>query len=317
MAHHHLAASGTNCHWGYFDALQPPSLRVESGDLVTIDTLSGAPGVLPDADRFFIPPELAEIHDTLKPEGPHILTGPVFVEGARPGNVLEVRIKKIELYQDWGFNLILPMAGTLPREFTRRHVNIPLDRNRNVAQLSWGLELPLAPFFGVMGVAPPQEWGRITSVAPQAMGGNLDNKELVAGATLYLPVFCEGALFSCGDGHGAQGDGEVCITAIETALRGTFQFIVRDDISLAMPRAETPTHYITMGMDPDLDNCAVVALRDMIALLGEKAGLSREDAYMLCSLAGDLRVTQTVNGSKGVHMMMAKSLLDGQAALAA
>jgi acetamidase/formamidase len=151
--------------------------------------------------------------------------------------------------------------------------------------------------------------GRVTSVAPQAFAGNLDNKELMAGATLYLPVFVEGGLFSCGDGHGAQGDGEVCITAIETALRGKFEFIVREDLTFTYPRAETPTHFITMGMDPDLDQCAVKALRDMITLIGEKAGLSREDAYMLCSLAGDLHVTQTVNGSKGVHMMLEKKLL--------
>jgi acetamidase/formamidase len=175
--------------------------------------------------------------------------------------------------------------------------------------LPWGLELKLAPFFGVMGVAPPPGWGRITSLVPQACGGNLDNKELGAGATLYLPVFVEGAMFSCGDGHGVQGDGEVCVTAIETALQGTFAFVVRNDLRFTYPRAETATHYITMGMDPDLDQCAVIALRDMIVLLGEQANLSREDAYTLCSLAADLRVTQTVNGSKGIHAMIDKSVV--------
>ena len=158
-------------------------------------------------------------------------------------------------------------------------------------------------------MAPPQSWGRITSIVPRAHGGNLDNKELVPGATLYLPVFNEGALFSCGDGHGVQGDGEVCVTAIETALQGTFELIVRDDLSFTYPRAETPSHYITMGMDPDLDQCAVMALRDMIRLIRERTNLSAEDAYTLCSLAADLRVTQTVNGSKGIHVMLAKSLL--------
>jgi acetamidase/formamidase len=135
------------------------------------------------------------------------------------------------------------------------------------------------------------------------------NKELIAGATLFLPIFVEGGLFSCGDGHGAQGDGEVCITAIETALQGTFELIVRDDLAFTYPRAETPTHYITMGMDPDLDQCAVIALRDMIKLIGEMTNLSKEDAYTLCSLAADLHVTQTVNGSKGIHIMLKKSLL--------
>jgi acetamidase/formamidase len=311
LTEHHLRAGAETSHWGYFDATVPPALHVQSGDTVTIDTVTGSPNVLPDPAKFHVPPEVLEIHEKVTPGGPHILTGPVFVEGAKPGSVLEVRIKEVELYQDWGFNLILPALGTLTYDFDEsRHVNIPLDKERNVATLSWGLELPLAPFFGVMGLAPPKGWGRISSVAPQISGGNLDNKELVAGTTLYLPVFNEGGLFSCGDGHGAQGDGEVCITAIETALRGTFEFIVRDDIKLARPRAETPTHYITMGMDPDLDQCAVTALREMIDLLGKKAGLSKADAYMLCSLAGDLHITQTVNGSKGVHMMMAKTLVD-------
>jgi len=124
-----------------------------------------------------------------------------------------------------------------------------------------------------------------------------------------LPVFVEGGLFSCGDGHAAQGDGEVCVTAIETALQGRFTFILRKDLAFTYPRAETPTHYLTMGMDPDLDRCAEIALRDMIVLIGEVAGLSREDAYTLCSIAADLRVTQTVNGSKGIHCMLAKKLL--------
>jgi acetamidase/formamidase len=178
-----------------------------------------------------------------------------------------------------------------------------------VAHLSWGLRLPLKPFFGVMGVAPPKNWGRISTIQPRAHGGNIDNKELVAGTTLYLPVFEEGALFSCGDGHGAQGDGEVCLTAVETALEGTFRLTVRDDFELRYPRAETPTHIITMGLHEDLDRCAEMALRDMIAWIRSRTGLDPEDAYMLCSLAGDLRITQTVNGNKGVHMMMEKALL--------
>ena len=310
MANHHLPASPETCQWGYFDAARAAVLKVASGDTVIIDTVTGSPDMVPADSGFHVPPELRDIHDRLQPQGPHMLTGPVFVEGAKPGSVLEIRIDDVQLYQDWGFNLIIPTMGTLPFDFeTRRQVTIPLDRERGLARLSWGLDLPLKPFFGVMGLAPPPNWGRLSSIQPQAFGGNLDNKELVAGATLYLPVFAEGGLFSCGDGHAAQGDGEVCITAIETALKGTFRFIVRDDLHFARPRAETPTHYISMGMDPDLDNCAVIALREMITLLGEKASLSREDAYMLCSLAGDLHVTQTVNGNKGVHMMMSKALV--------
>jgi acetamidase/formamidase len=242
----------------------------------------------------------------------HILTGPIAIDGAEPGDIIEIDILDIELRQDWGWNLIRPLSGTLPDDFHQsRLLNIPLDQKRMVGRLPWGLDLPLAPFFGVMGVAPPPAWGRISSLIPRAMGGNLDNKELRPGAKLYLPVFVPGALFSCGDGHGVQGDGEVCVTAIETALRGRFKFTLRKDLKFTYPRAETPTHYVTMAMDPDLDQCAMRALRDMIVLLGEKRNLSREDAYTLCSLAADLRVTQTVNGSKGIHCMIAKSVVHG------
>jgi acetamidase/formamidase len=202
--------------------------------------------------------------------------------------------------------------GTLPEDFPeQRLVNIPLDQARMVGRMPWGLDLPLKPFFGVMGVSPPPAWGRISSLVPRAMGGNIDLKELVPGTTLFLPVFVPDAMFSCGDGHGAQGDGEVCVTAIETALQGRFRLTLRKDVSIATPRAETPTHYITMAMHPDLDRCAENALRDMIVLLGEQRGLSREDAYMLCSLAADLRVTQTVNGSKGIHCMIEKTIVHG------
>jgi len=299
MAHHHLKSSPETCHWGFFEARLKPVLTIDSGDEITIETISGGPDVVPDKSRFHVPPELFEVHAKNERMVPgHILTGPVAVNGAEPGDVLELDILDVKLRQDWGYNLIRPLAGTLPDDFHEpRLLNIPLDRDRMVGQLPWGLELPLKPFFGVMGVAPPPAWGRITSLIPRAMGGNLDNKELGAGAKLYLPVFVPGALFSCGDGHGVQGDGEVCVTAIETALEGRFRLTLRKDLKLDYPRAETPTHYMTMAMDPDLDQCVVRALRDMIALIGEKRNLSREDAYTLCSLAADLRVTQTVNGS--------------------
>ena len=315
MTHHNLRASPETCHWGFFDATLKPVLTVASGDEVTIDTISGAPEVLPTDGRFHVPPELKEVHaKNVRVTPGHILTGPVAVDGAAPGDVLEIEILDIRLRQDWGYNVIRPLAGALPDDFHEtRLLHIPLNENRMTARLPWGLDLPLAPFFGVMGVAPPAAWGRITSIVPRAMGGNLDNKELIPGARLYLPVFVPGALFSCGDGHGAQGDGEVCVTAIETALQGRFKLTVRKDLRFKYPRAETPTHYMTMAMDPDLDQCAIAALRDMIVLLGEKRGLSREDAYTLCSLAADLRVTQAVNGSKGIHCMIAKSIVHGGA----
>ena len=308
----HLRASPETCAWGYFDAALDPVLEVQSGDVVVIDTVSGGPDHTPSqGGGFDIPPELLDIHARSPRQLPgHILTGPVAVAGAKPGHVLEVQILDVTLRQNWGWNLIRPLAGTLPEDFqTGRTEIIPLDLDAMVARLSWGLDLPLNPFFGVMGVAPPPNWGRVSTIQPRAFGGNLDNKELVAGTTLYLPVFAEGALFSCGDGHGAQGDGEVCVTAIETALQGTFRLILSEDMDLRYPRAQTPTHLITMGMHEDLDRCVEMALRDMIEWVVARTSISREDAYMLCSLAGDLRITQTVNGNKGVHMMMEAALL--------
>jgi acetamidase/formamidase len=157
-----------------------------------------------------------------------------------------------------------------------------------------------------MGVAPPPVYGAVTSIVPREFGGNMDLKELVAGTTLYLPVWAPGALFSAGDGHGVQGDGEVCVTALETALCGTFRLVLRKDLKFDLPRAETPSHHITMGFNEDLDDAAKTALREMIALIGERLGLSPEDAYMFCSLAVDMRVTQLVDGNKGIHAMLPK-----------
>ena len=313
MAHHHLRSAAATCHWGFFDAALKPVLTVRSGDEVTIETISGGPQQLPDPKRFHIPPEMHDVHANSERSLPgHILTGPVAIEGAEVGDVLEVDILDVKLRQDWGYNVIRPLAGILPDDFHEaRLIHIPLDAAKMTGRLPWGLDLPLKPFFGVMGVAPPPAWGRVSSIQPRAFGGNLDNKELGAGAKLFLPVFVPGALFSCGDGHGVQGDGEVCITAIETALQGRFAFRLRKDLRLRYPRAETATHYITMFMDPDLDRCAENAVRDMIVLLGEKRNLSREDAYTLCSLAADLRITQAVNGSKGVHCMIEKALVHG------
>lgn len=311
MPQHHLKASLQTCQWGIFDAAIAPVMRVASGDRLIVDTVSGGRAVLPPAG-FHIPPELLELHEQMPKEIPgHIVTGPVFVEGAEIGDTLEIRILDVRLRQDWGYNVIRPLAGTIPSDFDgpARLLNIPLDRERMVARLPWGLELPLHPFFGVLGVAPPARWGRINTIIPRAHGGNLDNKELRPGSSLFLPVHVPGALFSCGDGHAAQGDGEVCTTAIETALQGEFELVVHKHTGLAYPRIETPTHLITMGMDPSLDQCMAMALREMIALLGEREGLSREDAYTLCSLAVDFRITQTVNVHRGVHAMLPKSLL--------
>ncbi|HZR61204.1 MAG TPA: acetamidase/formamidase family protein [Xanthobacteraceae bacterium] len=313
MQTHRLDAGADTVHWGFFDAALKPLITVEPGDTVVMSSVSGpASAMPPPGSGLAVPDALSAIHRHVQPKlnGPHILTGPVAVRGAKAGQVLEVRIKAIELHYDWGYNSIRPLAGALPDDFDKaRLIHIPLDRARMVGKLPWGLELPLKPFFGIMAVAPPPAWGPVASPPPRRNGGNMDNKELVAGTTLFLPIHVDGAHFSVGDGHGVQGDGEVCITAIETGLVGTFELHVRDDMRLEWPRAETPTHVITMAFDPDLDDAVVIALRDMIKLICARTGISREDAYTLCSLAADLRVTQVVNGAKGIHVMLEKALL--------
>ena len=307
-----VTATPQSVKWGFFDAATPPTSRVASGAEVVIETVSGEPANLPTDPTFEILREHRPIQEAAeRGPGPHFLTGPIYVEGAKPGDVLVVDILDVILRQNWGFNLIIPLLGTIPDDFPDYVQKfLPIDKVAGTVTLPWGGKLKLNPFFGVMGVAPPPNWGRITSIIPRAMGGNMDNKELVAGTKLYFPVFNDGALFSIGDGHGVQGDGEVCITAVETALTGRFRLSVRKDMELTVPRAESPTHYITMGFDEDLDDAVRQALRDMIRWIGELKGLSKTDAYTLCSLAADLRVTQMVNTAKGAHCMLPKSVLN-------
>lgn len=311
---HHLPASPETCHWGVFDATLAPALVIAPGDRVRVETVSGGPPALPPAG-FHVPPELLAIHARCPQRQPgHILTGPIAVTGAEPGDVLAVDVLDVALRQDWAYNAQRPLAGALPDETPAlRLLHVRLDAERQVAELPWGLDLPLAPFFGVMGVAPPPAWGAISTIQPRLHGGNIDLKELTPGSTLYLPVHAPGALFSCGDGHAAQGDGEVCVTALETALAGTFRFrLLKAGASgapLKQPRAETPTHWITLGFAADLDEAVRRALRDLLDLLVEREGLGREDAYTLASIAVDFRVTQVVNGQVGAHAMLAKRLM--------
>jgi acetamidase/formamidase len=310
MASHRVEAGPDTVHWGYFDAALPPVLTVDSGDTVTVSTVSGGRDMMPGSP-LKVPAALAAVQAAHTPKLPgHMCTGPVAVRGARAGQVLEVRIKAIELHYDWGYTYSAPLKGALPDDFAEMHLmHIPLDKERMTGRLPWGLELPLRPFFGVMAVAPPAPWGAVSTLPPRRNGGNLDNKELVAGTTLYLPIHADGALFSVGDGHGVQGDGEVCVTAIETGLIGTFELHVRDDMELIWPTAETPTHVMTMAFDPDLDTCVVTALRQMVELVAREAGIKPQEAYALCSLAADVRVTQVVNGAKGIHVMLEKRYL--------
>ena len=243
--------------------------------------------------------------------GPHILTGPVAVKGAQPGDTLEICIESIELTADWGWNIIRPLKGALPEQFSRlsRRI-IPIDRSAGLARLPWGVDVPVQPFFGIMGVAPPAHYGRVSSIEPREYGGNIDCKEFVPGTSLFLPVFVPGGHLSVGDGHAVQGDGEVCLTALETCLKGRFRIVLHRK-ALSFPRAITPTHYITLGMNVDLDDAAQQALKLMIDWLVELKGWDPEEAYVFCSLACDLHVTQLVDGNKGIHCMIAKKVIGG------
>ena len=306
--HHTVSCQPEHCHWGYFDSALAPVVTIQSGDTVSVDCVSGGMDIVPKGDNFEVLGDHLAILDKLEPKlGAHILTGPVAVAGAEPGDVLQIDILNIDCRQNWGYTRIRPLVGTLPEDFPiRKTWHSGIDRQRGVATLPTGHEIDLAPFFGVMGVAPRPVYGACSSIQPREFGGNMDLKELTAGTTLYLPVWAPGALFSCCDGHGVQGDGEVCITALETALAGTFRLTVRKDLHFTLPRAETPTHHITMAFNEDLDDAAKDALREMIKLIGEKMGLEASDAYMFSSLAVDMRVTQLVDGNKGIHAMLPK-----------
>lgn len=307
--HHTIPATPETMVWGYFEAGQRPVLEVESGDTVTLSSWpAGGMEAMP-ADIPLLPEHRAAL-EGLPRLGAHFITGPVRVRGARPGDVLQVDILSHEFPTDWGFISILPLLGALPAEFTEYETVHPrLDRAAGEWVMPWGSRVPAEPFFGILATTPPPEWGRQPSPPPRAFGGNMDNKALKPGTTLYLPVFVEGAGFCAGDGHGVQGDGEVCITAVETALTGTFRLTVRRDLALRGPFAEDADNLISIGLDEDLDDAAAAAVRQMVEQVVARTGLSRNHAYMLCSVAGDLRVTQIVDGVKGCHMVLPKRML--------
>ncbi len=307
---HALAATPDTVHMGFFDNSLTPVLRIHSGDTVSVETMMLMGGRL-RGDLSM--EELMGLRGRYRGEtrSAHTLTGPIYVEGARPGDVLEVRVLRLVTYPH-GVHYVVPGvagAGTLPEEFLDGHLmDFQLDSAKGAVPFGHGIELPLRPFLGVMGVAPA-EAGELNANAPGPNGGNIDLKELVAGTTLYLPVFVPGALFSTGDAHALQGDGEVSGTALETAMKeARLQFVVRRDLKLELPMAETPTHWITMGFHPDLDEAARIALRGAVDWLAHTRGLSRLDAYSLCCLAVDMRITQLVDGNKGVHAMIPKNI---------
>jgi acetamidase/formamidase len=309
---HRLEATPATVAYGYYWSEAKPVLRIQSGDIIDVDTLltstpdrlekSGVPaGEIQESLRAIV----AQVKD--RGPGGHILTGPVYIEGAEPGDALEVRVLSIDLPIEYGYN---GCAGFIREncEQGRGQRIIRMDRKRMIGQFAPGIEIPLRPFFGSMGVAPPPARGRVSSNPPDIHAGNLDNKELVAGTTLFIPVHVPGALFEIGDGHAAQGDGEVDQTAIETSLRGRVQLTVRKGMTLAWPRAETPTHYISMGTDVDLTKATRIAIQEMIDFLVAAKGLDKHSAYQLTSIAGDVAITQLVDGTMGVHVKLPKGI---------
>jgi acetamidase/formamidase len=310
-----LNATPSTVAWGYYWSKAKPVLTVHSGDTVRMQTLStcGPDDRLKEegVNAADIPAYNQPIFDQVKDKGPggHILTGPVAIEEAEPGDVLEVQILKIDIDVPWACNGFGAGRGFLPNDYPYGRTKIiPLDRTKMLAHFAPGIDIPLHPFFGSMGDAPPPSAGRIDSAPPWMHAGNMDNKELVAGTTLYIPVHAKGALFEVGDGHAGQGNGEVDITAMETFLSGTFRFVVHKDQHLLWPRAETPTAYISMGFSPDLKEATTLAVRDMLNFLVDQKHLSRDDAYMLTSVAVDVDITQLVDGSVGVHAICPKNI---------
>ena len=309
-----LQATPATVAWGNYDAAHAPALRIRSGDSVVFHTLiTSTPTALEKAGVAAADAQqsLRDIVSTVTDKGPggHILTGPVFIEGAEPGDTLEIRIKRIDLEIPYAYNAFRYGAGNLTDEFPYARMKIiPLDKKTMTAAFAPGVTIPLHPFFGSMGVAPPPAFGRYDSAPPTIIGGNMDNKDLVAGTTLFLPVFNKGALFEVGDGHAGQGDGEVDITAMETSLVGELEFIVRKDLKTDYPRAETPTQYITMGFDDDLARATHKAILNMVEFIAAEQHLSRDDAYMLTSVAGDVHITEVVDRNKGVHVLMPKGI---------
>jgi len=311
-----LPATPQTVAWGHYDATAKPVLTVRSGDTVIVHTLlTNSPaglekaGVRPGDVEPALRAVYAGVSQADRGPGGHVLTGPIAIEGAEPGDTLEVQILKIGLAIPYAYNAFRYGVGFLTDDFPYPRVKIvPLDRKRMVGLFGPGVEVPLRPFFGSMGVAPPPSFGRYDSTAPTISGGNMDDKDLVAGTSVFLPVFAPGALFEVGDGHAAQGHGEVDITALETSLTGTLRFVLHKGEHSPYPRAETPDAYIAMGFDDDLSNATRKAVRNMIDWLVTAKGMSRDDAYMLVSVSGDVETTELVDRNKGVHVRLPKAV---------
>ncbi len=310
---HELKASPQTVHRGFFDASLTPVLTIDSGDIVRLETATGNPryfeGLGVPKER--IPQELYAVYEGVEGagRGDHTLNGPIHVNGAQPGDMLEIRIRSIELRLPIAGQSFVTGRGLLPEDFPyAKNRVLWIDLDTKTVEYAPGVVVPLKPFWGVIGVAPPPSMGRVPSGPPNIFGGNMDNRDLVGGATLYLPVFVPGALLSIGDGHAAQGYGEICLSAIETSLKGEIQVVLHKNQPLKLPRAETPTHFMTMGLHADLDEAAKIAAREMLEWIVDMKGLHRDDAYMLASATMDLVVTQVVDGTKGIHAFLPKSI---------
>jgi acetamidase/formamidase len=320
----HLRSAPETVSWGWIASDRQPVLRVKSGQVVRIDTVShqglnterdpvaffGAAGIA----RGAVLEDASAIHRSVKRgegAGPHILTGPVHVEGARPGDMLEVRVLDVAIRVPYGVNSTGPGWGAAPELLTEPAQKvIKLDLKRRVALFAKGVEVPLAPFMGIVAVAPPPALRRVGTKPPGAFGGNIDFRHLTAGSTLYLPVFNDGALFYTGDGHACQGDGEVDGTAIEISLTPTLRLIVHPGAGKAMkwPRAEDAANHYPMGMGSSLDEALGNAIREAVEFLKGRAGLSAAEAYALCSLAVDFRIGEAVNNVLMVYGVIPKRL---------
>ena len=315
-----LRSAPENLVRGFIPAGAAPALRIQSGQIVQIETFSHH-GFVDDPVAFFrkhgipadmILPDLiiaAKKHPRPKDGAPHVLTGPIYIDGAEPGDALEVRILDLKPRVPYGGNGSGPERGVVPDLLTEGDQKIiRLDLERNVALFSKDIAVPLQPFMGIMAVAPPDNLAKISSTPPGVYGGNLDLKDLTRGATLFLPVWQAGAQFVTGDGHAGQGDGEVNGTAIETSLTGTFQFIVHKNKPLKVPRAENKSHYISMGLDKDLNEAMRKAVRETVSFLMQEKGLDKTDAYSLASIGVDFKIAEAVDQVQLVVGMIPKRI---------
>ncbi|MFJ9030193.1 acetamidase/formamidase family protein [Streptomyces sp. NPDC102274] len=319
-----LRTSKETALWGWFPTSRPSVLTVKSGTVVKIDAVnqsgvSDARGPVAYFEALGVPgdrvlPELEEIHTIPRTPGSsgHVLTGPLYIKEAEPGDVLEIRILDVSPRVPYGINSTGPGSGVLPNLLSERSTRLlTLDKHNKYYQFAPGIRVPFKPFMGITGVAPPTEAGFVSANPPNRWGGNLDVRDLTAGSTLFLPVFQPGAQFYTGDSHGAQGHGEIDQTAIEHSMSLTAQFIVRKGAGLEYPRAELPDHMVSMGIDADLDIALQIAATQAIGFLRDatKGALSAADAYALCSVAVDFIIAEAVDGNKVVAAYIPKSLL--------